>query len=71
MARAQGKPCYAPVFEPNGCLVCFWLAIIYALVILALAIVALFSKEARCAIKQYQFRIRTCGAGNQDNCVRL
>lgn len=70
-ARQQGKPCYAPTFDPVGCVGCLVLTIVYTVVIAALAIVALFSKEVRCYIKQLGFRIRNCAAGNQDNCIRL
>ena len=71
VARRQGKPCYAPTFEPAGCLACFVLMIVYALIIIVLALAALFSRNVRCYIKQLAFRVRQCGRGNKDNCVRL
>ena len=69
-ARAEGTPCYAPVFESAGCLPCLVLQIIYAFVILGLVIAALFSKKARCTIRQVTFRMQNCGRGNADNCIR-
>lgn len=68
------KPCYAPVFKPINFWACFWLMIIYTLVIaylLIMLIIALIGggaavRQILCLIKQYSFRISHCRKGNDD-----
>ncbi len=66
--------CYAPVFEPSNPFVCLLRAIIYALVLLALFVVLIFSLGSPgilCAIQQILFRIKHCGEGNSDPGIDL
>ena len=69
MSEREG--CFAPVFQPNNFIVCIFLAIIYTAIILILLIPAFFSRQARCLLNQYRYRIRNCGTGNSDPNVPL
>ena len=68
------KPCYAPVFSPNHWWACFWLMIIYTLVIVYLTIMLIIAmlgggdavRTIACMIKQYAFRMKYCRQGNDD-----
>jgi hypothetical protein len=63
--------CAAPTFAPTqSSLVCLLRAIVYAVIIAALAIFA-WIPSVNCAIRQYVFRIRRCRDGNNDPCRTL
>jgi hypothetical protein len=66
--------CYAPVFPPSNCWACFWLTLIYTLVIIELGIILIIAiiagpeavRKIACLIKQFLFRIKYCKKGNDD-----
>lgn len=68
-AVAEGA-CVAPTFPPAGGLVCLFRVIVYASIILGLALFA-WIPRIRCTIKQLAFRIMHCGEGNADPCRTL
>jgi hypothetical protein len=71
---SPGEPCYAPVFEGSSGFACFFLAIIYLLIIAALLVVWILSfgsKAVWCTIEQFQFRLNHCGEGNSDPDIDL
>lgn len=62
--------CYAPVFEPSGCIPCLLLALVYAIAIIILSLFA-WIPAVRCRIKQLRFRMQNCGKGNRNPCIEL
>ena len=62
--------CYAPVFSAAPGLVCFFLAIVFAITIVALAPFAVLPPIA-CLIKKISFRISYCTKGNSNPRIEL
>ncbi len=64
------EECYAPVFQPNNFLVCFFLLILFSLLVVILFIPAIFSTRIRCLVSGFIFRISRCTKGSSDACIR-
>lgn len=64
----MAEKCYAPVFSgTRNFFACFYLSIIYTIVILLLVLSLVWlTAEGRCLINQYRFRIQHCRDGNAD-----
>lgn len=63
--------CVAPTFRgTTSSLLCFWRAVLYATLIVALSLFA-WLPSVRCTIRQLCFRIRNCREGNDNPCRTL
>ena len=75
----MSKTCYAPVFTPNSGWACWWLILIYTLVIVYLAIMLVIAllggpkavSHIACLIKQYVYRIANCMRGNDNPTLEI
>jgi hypothetical protein len=67
----EGKTkCYAPMFNPGTFVEYIFMLIVSLFVIPILAFAALFSASARCALKQWLYRLSHFFQGNR-NCIEL
>ena len=64
--------CFAPVFRKSGAWGCLFILIIYIIAVLPILVfAALFSKKARCTLKQTKYKLRNCRRGNNDGTIKL